>query len=112
MAQPPCPTPRAPAARAPLRAGLGLPAVVLLASLCGCAGLRGPLPEPAVQRSETEDDHVQVSELKVRGQVQRISVTPKDSNAPRYEITPPAAGSDPSQHRDGSGRRVWQILSF
>ncbi len=86
---------------------------LLCSLLGGCALLpAGPVPEPAVQRLDAEDDHVKVSELRVRGQTQRVVITPKDSAAPRYEINQPAGGADPSRARDGAGQRAWHILSF
>ncbi len=95
------------------RGRVALALAALSAWLGGCAVLpAGPAPEPAVQRVEAEDDHVQVSELRVRGQTQRVVITPKDSRAPRYEINQPAGGADPSRARDGAGQRVWHILSF
>jgi hypothetical protein len=94
------------------------PALALgLSLLAGCAN--GPLRDaaahagaPAVQNLVREDDQVRITELRVRGQTQRITVDPKDSSAPRYEITPSAGGSDPSKARDGAGQRVWPVLSF
>ena len=84
--------------------------------LGGCASAPAPsgtLPgEPVVQRRVAEDDQVRITELRVRGQTQRISVDNKDSAAPRYEITPQAAGSDPSAAKTGAGQRVWTVLSF
>lgn len=84
--------------------------------LCGCAMApvpAGSLPgEPVVQRRVAEDDQVRITELRVRGQTQRISVDPKGGGAPGYEINSPAPGSDPSKARDGAGQRVWPVLSF
>jgi hypothetical protein len=83
------------------------------AALSGCAGLvPRTASDPAVQHLVSEDDQVRITELRVRGQTQRISVDNKDSAAPRYEITPQAAGSDPSAARSGAGQRVWTVLSF
>ena len=87
-----------------------------LALLTGCAGqpsrgLADP-SEPLVQNLVSEDDQVRIAELRVRGQTQRITVQPKGSAAPAYEINPPTAGSEPSQARDGSGQRVWRLFSF
>ena len=65
-----------------------------------------------MQRLVSEDDQVRITELRVRGQTQRISVDTKNSVAPRYEITPQAAGSDPSAAKSGAGQRVWTVLSF
>ncbi len=82
-------------------------------AMAGCAGL-GPRPgtDAALQRLVSEDDAVRITELRLRGQTQRISVDNKGSAAPGYEITPAAAGSDPSKARDGAGQRVWNLLSF
>lgn len=89
--------------------------VLMLAStvLAGCAGL-GPrtASDPAVQRLVSEDDQVRITELRVRGQTQRVTVDPKDSAAPRYDITQATGGTDPSKARDGAGQRVWTLLSF
>lgn len=88
-----------------------------LFQLGGCAN--GPLRDaaahagaPVVQSLVNEDDQVRITELRVRGQTQRITVDPKDSGAPSYQITPAAGGSDPSKARDGTGQRVWPVLSF
>jgi hypothetical protein len=92
------------------RAALLLPPVALLA---GCAGLAPrAVGDAALQRLVSEDDQVRITELRQRGQTQRISVDPKDSAAPRYEITPQAGGSDPSAAKSGAGQRVWTVLSF
>ena len=83
------------------------------AALAGCAGLvPRPMSEPAVQRLVSEDDQVRITELRVRGQTQQISVDNKGSAAPAYLITPPAPGSDPSAAKSGAGQRVWTVLSF
>ena len=85
----------------------------LCALLTACAGLAPrPAGDAAVQRLVSEDDQVRITELRVRGQTQRISVENKDSAAPAYQITPQAAGSDPSAARTGAGQRVWTVLSF
>ncbi len=87
--------------------------IACVSMLAGCAGLAPRAAgDAAVQRLVSEDDQVRITELRVRGQTQRISVDPKDSAAPRYEITPQAAGSDPSAARTGAGQRVWTVLSF
>ncbi len=83
------------------------------ATLTACAGLTPrPAGDAAVQRLVSEDDQVRITELRVRGQTQRISVDNKDSAAPAYQITPQAAGSDPSAAKTGAGQRVWTVLSF
>jgi starvation-inducible outer membrane lipoprotein len=92
---------------------------VLLAAGCALAGCAvaptqaGPQAgEPLVQRLVSEDEHVRVEELRVRGQTQRLSVQPKGTEAKAYEILPARSGSNPSEHRDGAGQRVWPVLSF
>jgi Protein of unknown function (DUF2782) len=72
-------------------------------------------PEPNVQRTVVQDDGARIEELRVRGQVQRITVKPK--NAAEYEVVPPAGGRDPSQNRanqqaGAGGQRVWNLLRF
>ena len=72
-------------------------------------------PEPNVQRTVVQDDGARIEELRVRGQVQRIVVKPK--NAAEYEVVPPTGGRDPSQNRanqqaGAGGQRVWNLLRF
>lgn len=72
-------------------------------------------PEPKVQRTVIEDDGARIEELRVRGQVQRIVVKPK--NAAEYEVVAPVGGRDPSQNRanqqaGAGGQRVWNLLRF
>ena len=87
--------------------------LVMSGALAGCAALGArSATEPAMQRLVSEDDQVRITELRVRGQTQRISVDNKDSAAPRYEITPQAAGSDPSSAKGGAGQRVWTLFNF
>jgi hypothetical protein len=88
----------------------------LLALTLGLAGCAGMAPrttaEPALQRLVSEDDQVRISELRVRGQTQSISVENKVGSAPTYQITPAAGGSDPSSAKGTAGQRVWTVLSF
>jgi len=70
-------------------------------------------PEPVITRTVVEDDHVRIEELRVRGQLQRILVSPKASGVQPYEIVPPESGRDMSQQSKGiSGQRLWQLFSF
>jgi len=92
-------------------------ASLLAVALAGCAGgLHAPTQaDAAVQRLVSEDDHVRVDELRVRGQTQRLTVQPKGApgaSARPYEILTPPGGQDPSNHRDATGQRVWPVLSF
>ena len=68
--------------------------------------------EPEIKRSVVEDDKVRIEELRVRGQVQRITVSPKASGVRPYEIVPPDPGRDASQNKGLSGQRLWQFFSF
>jgi Protein of unknown function (DUF2782) len=72
--------------------------------------------EPKVELLVTEDDNVRIEELRVRGQVQRILVTPKRGAGVAYQIltgdgsNSQAAG--PNATRGALGQRVWHVLSF
>ena len=88
-----------------------------LALTCGVAASAQvkDAPEPNVQRTVVQDDGARIEELRVRGQVQRIVVKPK--NAAEYEVVAPAGGRDPSQNRGNQqagagGQRVWNLLRF
>ncbi len=72
--------------------------------------------EPKVEVLVTEDDNVRIEELRVRGQVQRIVVTPKRGAGTAYQIlTGDGSGSQPASPnatRGAVGQRVWHVLSF
>jgi hypothetical protein len=89
-------------------------ALLGLAALAFVANAQVPShSEPVVKRTVVEDDHVRIEELRVRGQLQRVIVSPKASGVASYEIVPPEAGRDMSQQSKGiSGQRVWQVFSF
>jgi hypothetical protein len=71
--------------------------------------------DPAIRRSVIEDDQVKVEELRVRGQTERIVVSPKHGGKP-YEIITTPNGRDPGGSADGrrgaTGQRVWTVLGF
>ena len=93
----------------------GLTALVMAGLLTGCAsapGVGSAVPPAATQRLVSEDDHVRIQELRVRGLTQRMTVQQKDSAAPDYDILPPATGQDLSKARGATGQRVWSVLSF
>ena len=91
---------------------LALVGLTAAGGLSGCA-LSPAARDAAVQRLISEDDHVRIDELRVRGQTQRLSVQNKDGTAPGYDILTPGAGRDPSrEHRDAAGQRVWTVFSF
>ena len=68
--------------------------------------------EPEIRHNVVEDDKVRIEELRVRGQVQRITVSPKASGVRPYEIVPQDPGRDASQNKGLSGQRLWQFFSF
>jgi hypothetical protein len=84
----------------------------LAAIACSAAAQVPSRSEPAVKRTVIEDDQVRIEEVRVRGQLQRITVSPKASGVQPYQIVPPE-GRDMSQQSKGiSGQRVWQVFSF
>jgi hypothetical protein len=93
-------------------------AIVLVLSALASAAASAQVkdaPEPRVERTVIQDEGARIDELKVRGQVQRIVVKPK--NAAEYEIVAPPGGRDPSQNRanqqpGAGGQRVWNVLKF
>ncbi len=89
----------------------------LALSLCagvmaGCASAGSRNADAAPQRLVSEDAHVRIDELRLRGQTQRVTVQPKGSSGPAYEILQPAPGADANQRRDAAGQRVWPVLTF
>jgi hypothetical protein len=72
--------------------------------------------EPKVELLVTEDDAVRIEELRVRGQVQRITVTPKTGGRVGYQVILGDSSRDlasgPSASRGAVGQRVWNVLSF
>jgi hypothetical protein len=75
-----------------------------------------PVNEPAVRREVIEDDNARIEELRVRGAVRSITVTPKGPIKTPYEVVPLDAGRDnadgPSSGKGTGGQRVWRVLSF
>jgi len=65
-----------------------------------------------MRRIVLEDDAVRIEEVRVRGQVQRISVTPKAAGARPFEIVPADPARDISQQRGLTGQRLWNLFSF
>ena len=76
-----------------------------------------PAPgEPAVKRTIIEDDGARIEELRVRGQVQRITVTPKRGSTRSYEIITSDGSRDLSAgvnaSRGAAGKSAWNVLTF
>jgi hypothetical protein len=97
-------------------ARLSCACVFVLAAGPAAAQEATPTParaEPKVEHLVAEDDGARIEELRVRGQTQRIVVTPKKGGG-RYEIVPADGARDMSQDksRAAAGQRVWHLLNF
>ena len=72
--------------------------------------------EPEVQTHRIDERGAEVDELRVRGQAQRIVVTPHNTDLPAYEIITGDGSRDlsfgASSTRGAAGKRVWHVLSF
>jgi hypothetical protein len=72
--------------------------------------------EPNVKHTVIEDKGSKIDELRVRGQVQRVVVTPKVGTTKSYEIIMSRSGRDPVDGTGGAnsavGKRVWNVLDF
>ena len=64
----------------------------------------------------SDDTSTRIEELRVRGETRKITVQPKNSAAPAYEIIVGDASHDLSAgantSRDTVGKRVWRVLDF
>lgn len=74
--------------------------------------------EPNVRVTVIEDGATRIEELRVRGQLLRIHVTPRGGGA-GYEIIPPhgaRSAQDRAEDHSGqggaAGKRVWRVLAF
>ena len=92
---------------------------------CGAALAQAPAPAPSpaknppeqrIEQIRTEDQGARIDELRVGGQTQSITVTPKASSMPGYEIQPTeGTRARPTQREgaeSGTGPRVWNVLKF
>ena len=72
--------------------------------------------EPNVRHTVIEDEGSKIDELRVRGQMQHVVVTPKVGLTKSYEIIVSRSGRDPVDGTGGAnsalGKRVWNVLSF
>ena len=75
----------------------------------------GRAGEPNVKRTVIDDGRARIEELRVRGQLQKVTVAPK-GGAPGYEILlgdgAHPIGDDPGTSRGSAGKRVWNVLRF
>jgi hypothetical protein len=71
--------------------------------------------EPIVKRTVIDDKHTHIEELRVRGQLQKVTVAPKDG-APGYEVITDSGSRDlttgATNSRGAAGQRVWNLLHF
>ena len=105
------------------------PALLLVLACAPCWSQPAPRPvsppavasatergEPAVRHSVIEDDGAKIDELRVRGQVTRVVVTPKVGVTKSYEIILGRNGRAPADGTGGAdsaiGKRVWNVLAF
>ena len=90
-------------------AGSGAPGVVVVEPVASGS------VEPHVRLSVVEDRSTRIEELRVRGQVTRISVRPAGGGA-GYEVLPGRSLRDEVDNRSDSagsaGKRVWRVMSF
>jgi len=75
----------------------------------------GRAGEPNVRRTVIDDGRARIEELRVRGQLQKVTVAPK-GGAPGYEILLGDGAhpmpDDPGTSRGSAGKRVWNVLRF
>ena len=103
------------------------PLLSLTVLACGAALAQAPAPAPSptpaknppeqrIEQIRTEDQGARIDELRVGGQTQSITVTPKASSLPGYEIQPTEGARTRPTQREGaessSGPRVWNVLKF
>ena len=72
--------------------------------------------EPNIKRTVIEDRGSKIEELRVRGQAQRIVVTPKVGIKKSYEIITDSSGREMADgsgaSRGAVGKRVWNVFTF
>lgn len=100
-------------------------AILLLCLGAPCLAQQAPPPagapapagrvEPAVRHTVIEDAGSRIDELRVRGQLRNVTVTPKGPWH-SYQILTDQGGRDlsegPSSARGADGQRVWRVLDF
>ncbi|HWH83103.1 MAG TPA: DUF2782 domain-containing protein [Burkholderiaceae bacterium] len=72
--------------------------------------------EPNVRYTVIEDEGSKIDELRVRGQVEHVIVTPKVGVKKSYEIIVGRGGRQVANGTGGAdsaiGKRVWNVLAF
>lgn len=98
-----------------MRALLSLPLVLLSLSSTWAAAPAPPIDQ-RIEHIEVIDSGARVTELRVGGETQNISVQPSNG-MPVYEVVPAnGARNRRIDERDGGsgsvGQRVWKLISF
>lgn len=77
---------------------------------------RAPQGDKNNQRTEhirVEDEGSRVDEVRIGGQTQSITVTPKVGDMPAYEVQPTEGVRNRSRSSaDTTGPRVWNVMKF
>jgi Protein of unknown function (DUF2782) len=71
--------------------------------------------EPAVTRTVIDDDRARIEELRVRGELRSVKVTPKNGAKPYEILVGPGGGAvsdGKASSRGATGQRVWNVLQF
>jgi hypothetical protein len=72
--------------------------------------------EPNVKHTIIEDEGSKIDEMRVRGQVTQVTVTPKVGTHKSYEIIVGRGGRESVDGTGGAnsavGKRVWNVLAF
>jgi hypothetical protein len=76
----------------------------------------GQRSDQRIERIRVEDSGSRIDEVRVGGETQSITVSPK-GGMPAYEVLPPSANRPPSVGERNSnsasgGTRVWKIFGF
>lgn len=78
--------------------------------------LAAEAPEARIEHIVIEDDRTRIEERRVRGETEKVTVQPKNSRAPAYEIVMGDGSRDlmagPGSNRGTVGQRVWRLLTF
>jgi hypothetical protein len=100
---------------APAASAASAPGLRHIAPLEASAAEETAAHEPVVKRTVIDDKHTHIEELRVRGQLQKVTVAPKDG-APVYEVITDSGsrdlGSGATNTRGAVGQRVWNLLHF
>ncbi|MDQ6685594.1 MAG: DUF2782 domain-containing protein [Pseudomonadota bacterium] len=87
-----------------------------LADAAAASTASNGVSEPAIRRTVIDDRGSHIEELRVRGQLRSVIVSPKGA-APAYEIITNSDGRDlpaegKTNSRGAAGKRVWSVLRF